>query len=98
MAGGLVKDRQIKAELGEAGRRGQVGGAPALSRTVAAQAGPSERVPRITGQARWSTPTPAAAPPLSNPCGESGCRWSGTQASPSDEKRREGWTTLTKLL
>lgn len=48
VAGGLVKDRQIKAELGEAGRRGQVGGAPALSRTVAAQAGPSERVPRIT--------------------------------------------------
>lgn len=76
----MVKDRQIKAELGKAGRRGQVGGAPALNRTVAAQAGPSERVPRITGQARWSTPTPAAAPPLFNSCGESGCRWSGTQA------------------
>lgn len=29
MTGGLVRDRQIKAELGEAGRRGQEGGAPA---------------------------------------------------------------------
>lgn len=44
-----------------------MGGAPALSRTVAAQAGPSERVPRITGQARWSTPHPRSGAPTFQP-------------------------------
>lgn len=67
MTSGLVKDRQIKAELGEAGRRDLEGGAPAPSRAVAAQPGPSERVSRIAGQARWNTPHPRSGAPTFQP-------------------------------
>lgn len=67
MTGGLVRDRQIKAELGEAGRRGQEGGTPAPSRAVAAQPGPSKPVSRIAGQALWSTPHPRSGAPTFQP-------------------------------
>lgn len=93
MTSGLVKDRQIKAELGEAGRRDQEGGAPAPSRAVAAQPGPSERVSRIAGQARWNTPYPRSGAPTFQPLRRArGCSWPGTQA------RHQAWGARSRVL
>lgn len=77
MTGGLVRDRQIKAELGEAGRRGQEGGAPAPQprcRRPARpkQAGLADRWPSTLEhppppQRRPHFPTPAARADAAGP-------------------------------